>query len=212
MLRLLVVACVLLPARATVLDRLAITVGQQVITERQLDEELRVSAFLNREKITREADARRSAADHLIQQLLVRREMELSHYPLPADEDVDKYLAQVRASYASPAIFAQSLAKYDLTEATLSEHLALQLTTLRFIEYRFRPDVGISDADIEASFRSAIVEWKANHPGATAPSLAASRESIRKDLLEHRTDEVLNSWLEETRKQVNIMYLDKSLR
>ncbi len=212
MLRCLLLLFVLSAARATVIDRLAITVGQQVITEQQLDEELCVTAFLNHEKITHTVESRRAAADRLVQQLLVKREMELSRYPLPDDEDVNKYLAEVRESLGAPASFAQALIRYDLTEPMLKEHLALQLTTLRFIEFRFRPNVGISDSDIEASYGREVAGWQANHPGATPPSLAVSRESIRKALLEEHTDQVLNTWLEETRKQVSIIYLDKTIR
>jgi hypothetical protein len=48
MYRVLFFACLLLPgARAEVLDRIAIVVGRNVITELQIDEELRVTAFLN---------------------------------------------------------------------------------------------------------------------------------------------------------------------
>lgn len=210
--RLLVFALIAWSASATIIDRIAITVGQQVITEQQLDEELRVTAFLNREKIGRTVDARRTAADHLVQQLLVKREMELSHYPLPEEAETDKYLANVQATFGSAADFNEALATYDLTEATLREHLALQLTTLRFIEFRFRPEAGISNSEIEAAYTREATAWRATHPGATPPSLGSSRDSIRKSLLEQRTDEALNNWLEEARKQVNIVYLDKTLQ
>ena len=209
--RLMIVALTLFSARAAVIDRIAITVGQQVITEQQLDEELRVTAFLNRESISRTPDSRRAAADHLVEQLLVKREMELSHYPLPKEEDVDKYFAELSATFGTPIMFSQALGQDDLTEPILKEHLALQLTTLRFIEYRFRPDTGISNSEIEASYQHQVSAWRANHPGGNPPSLASSRDPIRKALLEQRTDELLNAWLEETRKQVNIVYLDKAL-
>ncbi len=198
-------------SQAEVIDRLAITVGPRVITEQQLDEEIRVTAFLNREEISRVLNSRRAAADRLVEQLLVKREMELSHYPLPDAEDVEKYLAEIRRSLGPPSSFTQSLAAYDVTEPTLREHLALQLTAMRFVEYRFRPDIGISDADIQALYERKLTAWKADHTGPPA-TLDSSRESIRKALLEQRIDETLNTWLEETRKLVSIVYLDKSLQ
>lgn len=210
--RSLLLLLALLPLHATILDRLAITVGSQVITQQQLDEELRVTAFLNHEKIVRTEEARRTAADHLVQQLLVTREMELSQYPLPQAEDVNKYLLQVRAGFGTATSFAEALAEYELSEETLKQHLALQLTTLQFIEFRFRPNVGISTADVQEAYNREVVAWKVTHPGGTPPSLDSSREAIQKALLEERTDQVLDTWLEETRKQVSIVYLDKSLR
>ena len=46
-----------------ILDRLAIAIDQRVITEAQLDEEIRVTAFLNQERIKREAESRHDVAD-----------------------------------------------------------------------------------------------------------------------------------------------------
>ena len=211
--RILVLAFVLLPlSRAEILDRIAITVGRQVITELQLDEELRVTALLNHQPIAHDLEARRAAADRLLEQLLVKHEMELSHYPPPDTDDIEKYLQQVQADFGGEAQLDQALTAYNLSENTLRDHLTLQLTTLRFIELRFRPNEGVSETDIQDYYQREIASWRANHSGGTPPALVASRESIRKTLVDARTDEVLSTWLEESRKQVNIIYVDKSLQ
>jgi hypothetical protein len=212
MYRLLLFACLLLPLRAEVLDRIAIIVDRRVITQLQIDEELRVTAFLNNQPVTRDSGARRAAAGHLIEQLLVQREMELSHYPLPLPADVDKYVAQVRAALLNYKDFEAALRSYGLTPDVLRQHLALQLTTLQFIEFRFRPDLGISSSDVETYYQHYIAAWKAEHPDAPPPTLADLKDSIRKTLAEHRTDEALDAWLEETRKQANIVFLDRPLQ
>lgn len=204
--------CFLSSLHAEVIDRLAVTVEREIITELQIDEEIRVTAFLNHQEVNRSLDARRAAADRLINQLLVKHEMELSHYPLPDAEDVNAYAARVRAAFEETSNFDQELGAYQLTNDTLREHLALQLAMLRFVEFRFRPDVTVSDKEIEASYEQKLAVWKGDHPGAPAPSLASWRDSIRQSLLKTRTDEILNIWLEENRKQWNIVYLDKSLQ
>lgn len=175
MLRAVLIVLFAATVRAELVDRIAITVGRDVVTELQIDEELRVTAFLNHQAIIRDAEARRSAAARLIEQLLVKREMELSHYPLPQPSELDQYQQQIEDDFGDAARFSQALNTYHLSEATLRDHLSLQLMTMRFIEFRFRPDVN-SPADIEA-----------------------------------RTDQVLDAWLDQTRKQSNIVYLDKSL-
>jgi hypothetical protein len=175
--RVLLSACLLLPLRAEVLDRIAIVADRRVITELQIDEELRVTAFLNNQPVSHDSAARRAAAGHLIEQLLVEREMELSHYPLPDPAEVDQYVAQVQKALSNYTDFDAALRSYGLTPDILKQHLQLQLTTLRFIELRFRPDAGSSSAEIE-----------------------------------HRTDEALDVWLGESRKQAKIVYLDRSLQ
>lgn len=209
--RLLCMACMLLPLRAEVIDRIAIVAGKQVITESQINEEVRVTAFLNGHPIYGDLAARRAAAGHLIEQLLVKREMELSQYPEPDAAEVDRYLDQVRTALSQSGDFDAALRSYGLTSEIIREHLQLQLTTLQFIEFRFRPDLGISSSDIDNYYQHEISAKKAEHPGRHLPTLADLKESIRKTLAEHRTDEALDAWLAESRKQADIVYLDKSL-
>jgi hypothetical protein len=209
--RLLIVCCLALAVSGEVVDRLAIAVGREAITELQLDEEIRVAAFLNRQLVVRDLDTRRAAADRLVQQLLVRREMEVSRYPLLREEDINKYFEQIRAGFSSAAEFDQALKMYGLIRSTLRDHLALQLTTLRFIEFRFRPEIDIPEAEIQTSYERELASWAPAHSGAP-PSLEASRESIRKALTEKRIDRALDAWLQERRRRVHILYVDPSLQ
>jgi hypothetical protein len=88
---------------AEIIDRIAITVGNQVITESQIDEEIRITAFLNREKLEIAAATKKQAAARLIEQALVKREMDLSHYPPPDLSDAGAALEGVKATYANVA-------------------------------------------------------------------------------------------------------------
>ena len=58
----------ILPCTAAIIDRIAITVANQVITESQIDDEIRVTAFLNREPLDLSAAAKKQAAGRLIEQ------------------------------------------------------------------------------------------------------------------------------------------------
>lgn len=184
--------------QAEILDRIAVTIEQQAITESQIDEEVRVTAFLNRQAPQWTIDMRRAAADRLIQQYLVEREMKLGRYPAPGNEEVEKYLAGLRETFGGAAAFRKSLASAGLDTDILKKHLAFQLITMRFIEYRFRPSFEISPQEIEAYQKR--------------EKQSVSREAARELLIQQRTDEILSTWLEESRKQVNIVYLDVALR
>jgi hypothetical protein len=192
-----------------IVDRIAITIDQRVVTEAQLDEEIRVTAFLNQEPIRRDLDTRRNAADRLIEQELVRRDMDLSRYPMPTQSEVDTLLADTKQQIGADRFLTQ-LPQYGLTEDILREHLRFQLMMLRFIDFRFRPDIQISESDLKEYYAQQIEKWKASHTG-TPPSLDQSRPAIQKALTDQRVDYALSAWLEETRKQVKIIYLDKEL-
>ena len=203
--------CAVLTLSAEIVDRVAIRIGNQVITELQVDEELRVTALLNRKPVLRDAGARRDAADRLIEQFMLRREMELSRYPSPDASEVQSYHSQIESELGGPASLSKSLHDYALTEDALEQHLSLQLAVLQFIAYRFRSDLSVTDADIEAYYQREAAQAKATHTALPLP-LEASKDSIRQILIEERTDEALSAWLEEARKRFNIVYLDASLQ
>jgi hypothetical protein len=198
--------------QAEIVDRVAIYSGTQVITELQLDEEMRVTAFLNRKPVVRTVDSRRAAADRLIDQMMVEREMRLSRYPLPSATEIQKYFDQVKRQFGTEAAFENALAKYYLTNTILRSHLALQLTMLRFIDYRFRPEVAIGGADIAKYYRDHLPDWIAAHPNQPPPSLTSSREKIRKVLISKQADKALDAWLKQNRKQMHLVFLDRTLK
>ena len=149
----------LCPLRSEIVDRVAITVGRQVITEIQIDEELRVTAFQNHAPISRSAEIRRAAANRIVAQILVEREMQFSHYPGPEAADVDRYLQQIRGTFVSNTVYEQALREYRLTEPILKQHLTTQLATLSFIELRFRPNLDVSDSEREERTDQILDTW-----------------------------------------------------
>jgi hypothetical protein len=202
--------CLAVLLKGEVIDRLAIAVGNQVITELQLDEELRVTAMLNHKPVVRSLEERRDAADRLVEQLLIKLEMQLSRYALPDAGEVDKYYQQIEEISGGAAELNKTLDSFHLTAAVLRSHLELQLTELKFIEVRFRPDVNVSDGDVEAAYQRQVEAWRKSHTG-QPPTIAASREPLRVMLVEERTDAALNTWLGESRKRVALIYFDKAL-
>lgn len=196
---------------ADIIDRIAITVDKQVITESQIDEEIRATAFLNREKVDLSATARNAAAARLVEQALIRREMELSRYPLPELSDAGELLQSIKAMYSSETEFQNALQMYEITTDDLTRRLWWQLTLLRFIDYRFRPGIQIPPADVQAYYRRQVSEWrqKGTNP---IPTLDESRDQIEEILTQQRIDQALDQWLMDTQKQVAIAYLDPALR
>ncbi len=144
-------------ANAAVLDRIAVTMDNDVITETDVYEEIRVTALQNGNEPDFSPAARRVAAERLVDQDLIRKEMHLSNYPQPSPAEVQKMLDQLRKQrfHADDQAYRQALDHYGLTDGELRAHLARQLMTLRFTDSRF--EVGTSatkqdgtDQDLEA--------------------------------------------------------------
>jgi hypothetical protein len=200
-----------IPASPEIIDRIVITVGNQVITQSQIDAEIRLTAFLNREQPDLSADAKKQAAARLIEQALIKREMDLSRYPLPEIGDAGESLQSLKATYSNEADFQNALQTYGVGADELTRRLWRQLTLLRFIDYRFRPGIQIPTADVQAYYRQQVSEWeqKGTKP---IPTLEESRDQIEEILTQKRIDETLEQWFKDTRNQVPITYLDPGLQ
>jgi hypothetical protein len=126
-------------AQAGVVDRVAVVVGTHVITQTEVDEEVRVTQFENREPLNLSPDERRAAAERLVDQQLLRNEMQLEHYRPPEASEGTRLMEQFRRqNYPAPARFEAALRSYGITQQQLARHLLWQAELVRFVEFRFR--------------------------------------------------------------------------
>jgi hypothetical protein len=124
---------------AGVVDRVAVVVGTYVITQTEVDEEVRVTEFENQEPLNLGPDERRAAAERLVDQQLLRNEMQLEHYQPPEASEGAKLLEEFRGqSYPAPARFEVALQRYGITQQQFARHLLWQAELVRFVEFRFR--------------------------------------------------------------------------
>ncbi|MBZ5673028.1 MAG: hypothetical protein LAP61_02175 [Acidobacteriia bacterium] len=189
------------PGLAETLDRIAVSVGQDVITESQVILDLRVAAFLDQKPVDLSGAAKRKSAERLVDQLLILREAVDSHVTLPSVEAT----AGLVAPYAAESGYQANLQRYGITERDLGAHLLAGLRTLTFTDLRFRPDVQVSDEDLRSYY-----DKLPDSAAAPKPSFEDSRDQIEKLLVEQRVIDALDQWLDMARSAVNIRYRDKA--
>jgi hypothetical protein len=187
-----------------VLDRAAVTIGNQVITESQIMEEIKLSAFLNNEPPNFSTASKRAAADRLIEQKLVRKEMDLGRYPSAAPEEATAIIDNLLKTRAnSRADFDNQLKAAGITLAELEEHLLWGLTLSHFVDLRFRPAVQVTNRDITAYYQEKIVP---TFSATQKPTLNDVRSRIAELLTAQRSDAELDAWLKDTRSRTPIQY------
>jgi hypothetical protein len=196
---------------AEVLDRIAVSVNQQVITESDLIRDLRVDAFIDQKPVDFSSDARRAAAQRLVDQVLILKEAEESHLTLASPEDAAKLLEQEKSKYSNEGQYGAALAEYGITEADLSQHLLDGLRALRFTELRFRPEVQISDADLRDYYEKLAAGWRAGGR-ARIPTFEESRAQIENLLTGERTMKALDDWLKMARASNRIQYREAAFK
>src|SRR5258708_22232002 len=189
------------PVYSEIIDRNAITVGNQVITKAQIDEEVRLTAFLNGSQLDVSGEEGKKAADRLIEQTLVKRDMEFSHYPIPPDSDAEPALKALKANYPSEGQYRQALDRYGITEEVLKRRLWWQTALMRFIDYRFRPGILVPEKDIHNYYDLEVVKWKGQGIK-QIPSFEEAREKIGELLTDQRIDQAIDQWPADTRKQI----------
>lgn len=197
--------------RAEIIDRIAVTLDNEAITASEIDREIRLTAFLNGDALDFSPEARRKAAERLIEQRLIRREIELGRYAEPAPSELEPLLKQLQAQrFQAAQQYRDALAQYSITEAELKAHLLWQATLLRFLDLRFGAGVQVSEEEIRQYF-----DRQAPAPQGNADSsrkLDEQRDAIRQKLTEAQIDKQMDEWLKETRKRARIEFRPDAFR
>jgi len=193
-------------ARSEIIDRIAVSVGNQVITASDLDREIRVTAFLNGANPDFTPTGKRRTADRMVEQRLVRRELEMSRYPTPAPSDVDPVLRKFQEErYPKPGDYETALARYGITDSQVRDEILWQLTFLRFVQVRFRAGIQVGDEEAREYFEKNVKPAaERDYPG-QAVSFDEYRDSIEDTLAQQQVDRALNAWLQEA-KRVGVEY------
>jgi hypothetical protein len=194
-----------------IIDRIAIVVGNAIIKDSDIDRNIRETEFLNGQPLNITLSARREAANRLIDQVLIRREVRIGDYPRATEEQSEQELSElIKERFHTQAALQNALKRYGITELQLREDFRWQLTVLLFIEARFKPAIFITEAAIQKYYTEHIVALRREHPEKS--SLDDVSGSIRNTLTEEQVNKLFFAWLEEQRKQTQIKYFEEDLR
>ena len=198
----------LLAAAPVIADRVAVSVGADAITLSEVREEIRVTALLNGEKPDYRPSVARHAAERLVDQTLIRKEMELGRYPLPEPAVAEAMYTELAKERGGNAALLKELASAGITRDELRAHLAWQAALVRFIEVRFRPAVQVTEEDVKKYFAQ-------NYATKTDQGKPVAMESVHDQILEQltgeRADEQMIEWLKDIHQHTPIVYREEAL-
>jgi len=208
----------LLPAAgAEVVDRTVAVVNSHLVTWSDLDEQMRFEALENQRplKDLTEAD-RRTAFDHLVQDWLLRDQMQGT---LPASEaDVDTRITAIRSTWSTvpnveddDAKWAATLDRYGLSPQELRSLVASQLEVLRFLELRVRPLVQVSRQEVDDYYANTLAPQVRAQGQSPAPEDEVSVK-IRELLEEQKMNDEMEKWLNTLRAQGRVRILWDGVR
>jgi hypothetical protein len=190
---------------AEVIDRVIATVNNVPLLQSDLEDSIRIEAFLQQRALPSVTATDRSAAlTRMVDQELLRQQMQ-GEFEIKESE-IDEQIAAVRVqcnTTGNDVAWRSLLDSYGLDEPLLRERLGAQLTALRFVDLRLRPNVHIDHDAVEAYYRETLVP-KLQQMGAKVDSLADVAPKIEELLAQQRMDELLNAWLSNLRSQSTI--------
>ena len=199
-------------AGAVVIDRIAVVVGKHAIKLSDIDRDLRVTEFQNREPLNLSGAARKKAGGRLVDQTIIGDEIVNGGYQRPSESDADALAAKLRTDRfgGSDARMRQALAQYGITEDVLRAELLWQLEVLRFIDQRFRPGVNVTDEELRDYYNQHRSELTRQYPGAAA--FETLEPKIREKLEGERINQAFEEWLDRARQRTRIEYKQEAFQ
>jgi len=150
--------------------------------------------------------------DRLIDQWTVRTEADVSHFPHPSDEDINRNLERLRKSFASTEEYEARKKQIGLSDAEIREMVAAQLYLSNYLDSRFRPGVQIDPKTIEDFYQKSVVP-RAKARGQEPPPLDTARDLIQEALVQRGINDQADQWLIESKARLHIeKFLDEAAK
>ena len=186
------------PQSGRVVDRIVARIEGDIILMSQVRE---LGAF--QQLIEGQAESDDRLLSELIDQWIVETEATQSHFPQPAQSEVDRELARLVAQFASPEAYNAKLRELGLSANQVRQLLARQIYIERYIDYKFRPSVQIKSEDVQNYYQTELLPELAKK-NESAPRRADVEGQILELLTQRAISELATKWLDDTKSRLKI--------
>jgi hypothetical protein len=159
----------------------------------------------------RQDDLRR-ALDLLISQRLILQEAEKLPAVAPTQKEIDDELTRLINFFPSQAAFYERLGRVGLGQdsAQLREIVSDRVRMQKYLNFRFRSFVAITQKEVEEYYRDVYVPHL-RQLGRVAPQLKDVYDALQKEMTERRVESDTDEFLDQARASAQITILDESL-
>ena len=145
----------------------------------------------------------------LIDQRLILQEAEKLPTIVPTQKEVGDARDDLARNFASPLEFQQRLQRVGLTSEKLDEIIEQRLKMEKYLDFRFRNFVVISQKEIADYYRQVYVpRFQSRFPGRIVPSQEQSRDEIEKTLMEAKIESDTDAFLDTARERAEVVMLN----
>jgi hypothetical protein len=184
--------------QAQIVDAIVVRIEGDIITLSELRE---LAAY--QQLLDGHSQSNDELRSELIEQWVVNNEAEITRFPLPAEAEVDREVGRVENTFPGLAAYQQRLNTVGLTPEAVRRMIARQIYLARYLDYKFRSSIQVSDAAIETYYRERLApELQAK--GQQAPPLTDVTDQIRELLIEQGVTDHTAAWFDETKPRLKI--------
>jgi len=186
------------PQSARVVDRIVARIEDDIILQSQVRE---LGAF--QQLIEGHAESDDKLLEELIEQWVVEAEAAASHFPQPAQSEVDRELARLMAQFVTPERYASRLNELGISGSQVRQLLSRQIYDQRYVDYKFRPSAQVESSDVDAYYKDELLPELAKK-NQSAPDRASVEERIRELLIQRGISDLTAKWLDDTKSRLKI--------
>lgn len=141
-------------------------------------------------------------------QRLILQEAEKLPTIAPTDDEIRSARDQLVKAFPSLADFQQRLLRVGLTSLKLDEILEQRVRIEKYLDFRFRNFVLISQKEIADYYKDAYVpRLRSRSPGQIIPTLEEARSEIDRTLTEAKIESDTDAFLDSARERAEIVIL-----
>src|SRR4026209_700240 len=145
----------------------------------------------------------------LIDQRLILQEAEKIPTIVPTQKEVSDASDELARNFTSPLEFQQRLQRVGLTSEKLNEIVEQRLKMEKYLDFRFRNFVVISQKEIADYYRDVYVpRLKARSPERIVPPVEQVRAEIERTLMEAKIESDTDAFLDTLRERAEIVTLN----
>ena len=144
----------------------------------------------------------------LIDQRLILQEAEKLPTIVPTATEISDERAELARHFPSEPAFRERLMRVGLTSEKLDEIIEQRLKMEKYLDFRFRNFVVISQKEIADYYRDVYVpRFQTRSPGRIVPTLEQARAEIERTLMEAKIESDTDAFLERARERAEIVTL-----
>ncbi|MGI8785015.1 MAG: SurA N-terminal domain-containing protein [Acidobacteriota bacterium] len=193
-------------AQGRIVDRVAAIVNDEIVTLSDIQWAIAMSgAELAADQKEREKQYE-EALEGIIAEKLIQQEVSRTPITMVSDEEVERQHREFDKTFGSHEEHEAFLKRIGMDHAEMHRIIRRQISTLHFIESRFKPFIIVLPDELQRYYEDMWVP-KLRAEGIAPPPLSEVEEQVRANLIEDKIDEELEKWKRNARRKANVVIL-----